>query len=323
MSMIEVHANALVTGPVAYHEFLLCYKETAQEVYGLVEGKEDPMFYRGLIEKHLPYGWEVELIKSGSKNNVLNAFNAFNWQRFEKKRISFFVDRDLSDLHGAKESINADNLYITDNYSIENESATFGVFKRIIVEILNITDLSSQENQKLKRLFERNLVAFREAMCPVMAQIILWKIDHKNPCLKNIDLKDILYFREGLIFIKPEFESIQERIKLIGNCMSLMPSTNQEIETAVNKFRLHQGPERFIRGKYMLWFMVECALEFHRSVALIFPKYTKSPKINQSLGHKNAMVNIAPRLRCPQSLSNFLERNFVQYINSKIKRSNG
>lgn len=315
MSMIHVHTNALATGPVAYHEFLLCYKETAREVYGLVEGKEDPMFYRGLIEKHIPYGWEVELIKSGSKNNVLETMRAFEWHRFEEKRICFFVDRDLSHFLDESKIDNTNNLYITDNYSIENESVTFGVFKRIITEVLNVTDLNVQENKKLKNLFERNLVAFKEAMSPIMAQIIHWRIQHKKTCLNNIELKNIFSFKEGSIFIKPEFESISSRIKFFATSTNLIPSTDLEIEETEKTFRLHQGVERFIRGKYMLWFMIECILEFHNSIPLIFPRYTKSPKINQSLGHKNGMVNIAPRLRCPQSLSSFIERNYVQYTN--------
>ncbi len=107
--MIEIHADALATGVVVYHEFMLLYKKTAQIVYGLVEGKEDPMFYRGLIEKYLPSGWEVDLIKSGNKDGVLKTINAFDWHRYERKRIGFFVDRDLADFLGENITVNDDN----------------------------------------------------------------------------------------------------------------------------------------------------------------------------------------------------------------------
>ena len=315
MSMIEIHADALATGPVAFHEFMLRYKKTAQVVYGLVEGKEDPMFYCGLIERYLPNGWEVDLIKSGNKKNVLKAINAFDWHRYERKRIGFFVDRDLADFLGENVTVNDDNLYVTDNYSIENEAATFGVFKRIIGEVLNIIDLTYEETEKLQRLFERNLVLFREAMSPVMAQVILWKRDNKKPCLNDIKLKEIFNFEEGSIFINSEFEPISARIKFIADCLNLMPSTEENIEEADREFRLNQGMERFIRGKYMLWFLIECAIQFHHSIPIIFPRYDRPPKINQSLGHKNGMVNVAPRMRSPDSLKNFFEKNYVRYIN--------
>ncbi len=151
-------------------------------------------------------------------------------------------------------------------------------------------------------------------MSPVMAQVILWKRDNKKPCLNDIKLKEIFNFKEGSIFIKSEFESIPARIEFVADCLNLTPSTKENIEETEREFRLNQGIERFIRGKYVLWFLIECAIHFHQSIPIIFPRYGKPPKMNQSLGHKNGMVNVAPRLRCPDSLKNFLEKNYVQYI---------
>ena len=56
MTMLQVHADALSSANTAYHEFLLRYKASANIVYGIVEGKEDSMFYRGLIEKEVAGG---------------------------------------------------------------------------------------------------------------------------------------------------------------------------------------------------------------------------------------------------------------------------
>ena len=84
--MLKIHADALNSVGTAYHEFLLRYKANAKVVYGIVEGKEDPMFYRGFIESNLPEGWNVELIRAGCKNNVLKAFESFDWTRFSPKR---------------------------------------------------------------------------------------------------------------------------------------------------------------------------------------------------------------------------------------------
>lgn len=97
MTMLDVHRDALESVSATYHEFLLRYKAHANVVYGVVEGKEDPMFYRGLIERTLPEDWQVELIPAGRKKNVLKSMAAFDWLRFSPKRICFFVDRDLSE----------------------------------------------------------------------------------------------------------------------------------------------------------------------------------------------------------------------------------
>lgn len=79
MEMLQVHADALNSVSVAYHEFLLRYKASENIVYGIVEGKEDPMFYRGLIEQRLPEGWELELIAAGCKAKVIHAAGAFDF----------------------------------------------------------------------------------------------------------------------------------------------------------------------------------------------------------------------------------------------------
>ena len=121
MTMLQVHADALNSISAAYHEFLLRYKVSANIVYGILEGKEDPMFYRGLIERQLPEGWEVELVPAGCKDNVLRAVDAFDWTRFSPKRICFFVDRDLSDFI-SEVAVSRENVYVTDNYSIENDA---------------------------------------------------------------------------------------------------------------------------------------------------------------------------------------------------------
>ncbi len=116
MAMIQVHAEALESSNAAYHDFLLRYKVNERIVYGFVEGKDDPTFYRSLIEHNLPEGWEVVLIKSGNKDTVLSILEFMDWKRYPPKRVAFFVDRDLSEFFGGQAKV-AENLYLTDNYS--------------------------------------------------------------------------------------------------------------------------------------------------------------------------------------------------------------
>ncbi|WP_206429934.1 DUF4435 domain-containing protein [Ralstonia solanacearum] len=102
--MLNIHLTAMQGTATVYHEFLLRYKPNERLVYGLVEGKEDPMFYRGIIEQALPKDWDVVLIPAGSRGEVLNAYGAFDWKRFSQQRICFFVDRDLTEFVGEKNS---------------------------------------------------------------------------------------------------------------------------------------------------------------------------------------------------------------------------
>lgn len=314
--MLQVHADALQRVSTTYHEFLLRYKASANVVYGIVEGKEDPMFYRSLIERQLPAEWELELVPAGCKDNVLRAMESFDWTRFSPKRICFFVDRDLSDFIPDGMPYK-DNVYVTDNYSIESDVVNAGVLKRLLIEVLNLADLKTDEIENIVQRFDTALGFFQESMTPIMAQLILWRRDGKQPCLNNIRPKDFFVFVGGSINLRAEFQSTLSLLQHVGNCVNLQPSQQTELAAAEEEFRQHQGTERFVRGKYLLWFLVEFALEIHRSITQIIARFTRPPKAKISIGSGNAMVVLAPRVRCPNTLQEFLERNYGKYISNK------
>jgi hypothetical protein len=316
MTMLQIHIDALNSVSAAYHEFLLRYKASANIVYGIVEGKEDPMFYRGLIERQLPEGWEVELVPAGCKDNVLRAKDAFDWSRFSPRRICFFVDRDLSDFV-SEGATSGENVYVTDNYSIENDAVNLGVLKRLLTEVLSISDLKPTEWEVIEQRFSSALAAFQNSMVPIMAQIVLWRRDGKRPCLNDIRPKDFFVFVDGNIRLRNEFESALSRLQHAGVCVNLQLSQHTEVSGAEAEFRQHKGAERFVRGKYLLWFLIEFALEIHRSISVLIRRFKDSPKVRISIGPANAMVVLAPRVRCPGSLQEFLERTYGQYIRDR------
>lgn len=313
MSMLDDHVKAMRSIDPAHHEFLLRYKSGAKIVYGIVEGKEDPMFYRGLIEQSLPNSWAVELIVADGKDNVLKATKAFDWTRFSPKRICFFVDRDLSDFV-EDVHLTAENLYVTDNYSIENDMVNFGAFKRILEEVLNISGLTPDESDAIESRFAAALALFREAMTPIMVQILVWRSEGNRPCLNNICFKDFFVFMDGAIQLKGDFASVLSRLHKAAECVGLPVASEAKLAETEVRFHEKQGAERFIRGKYLFWFMIEMALEFHRSISLVVARLSSPPKCRISFGVGNAMVVLAPRVRCPESLNNFVSRNYVQYI---------
>ena len=67
MGMLDIHEAALKRSVVAYHRFLLHYRSSARAVYGFVEGKDDPSFYRGKIESYLPDEWDISAYTSWKK----------------------------------------------------------------------------------------------------------------------------------------------------------------------------------------------------------------------------------------------------------------
>lgn len=311
--MLEIHDAALNSSIVPYHKFLSRYKATECAVYGFVEGKGDPSFYRGKIESYLPDEWDIVLIPAGNKNKVIETFNKMDWSRFPKKRVCFFIDRDLSDFLDG-EQLSAENLYVTDNYSIENYAITFGTMTRILEEVLNITELDPKETEVIKKLFHSNLSAFREAMVPIMSQILIWRRNGTKAELNDINIRKLFRFESGKINLEDIFTSVTSRVEHATKCIDVEMSTIDELIKAEKEFREKQGPEKFTRGKYLLWFFVECANKIHEEVPKFCVKHSTPPKKRLSLGYSNAMVTVAPLIRCPKSLRDFIERNYLEYI---------
>lgn len=317
MTMIQTHFAALQSGKAAFHEFLLYYKKTGQIVYGFVEGKDDPSFYKGLIESNIPNGWAIQLINAGTKRQVLQICEEMDWSRFPRKRVCFFVDRDLSNFinEGFK---NSENIYITDKYSIENEVANCSTLERVIEEVLNITGISPSEFEKIHQLYNDNFEVFCDAMAPIMAQIILWKRESRRPCLDNINMKELFYFSDGKLSLKNEFVQSATRIEFAGKCCCCECSSSDLLSESEHNFRQNNGSKIFIRGKYVLWFFVQFCLNIYESIDKFCTKYSKKPKVRVSIGQTNALVVIGPRVRIPDSLKDFIRHNYVDYIRSMM-----
>lgn len=315
MSMLDVHEEALDLGSGSYHEFLLLYKASRPVVYGFVEGREDPSFYRGFIEHLLPAGWSVRMIRSGNRDAVLSVLRTMPWDRFARKRICFFVDRDLSNfLPEAPEAVAAaDSLYVTDNYSIENDVVNSHVFERVLEEVFGITDLGNTELKAIIDLFEANVAEFCELLTPIMAQVLIWRRGKARAFLDKIKPSQMFVFSDAKLCLRDEYESAASRVAYAAGAVKLIPSPDNELRAAETDFRDGSGPTRFIRGKYLLWLFVESALNLHASIPKFCARHTISPKVRLTIGAGNAMSIIGPRAKPPASLVEFLNMNYVAY----------
>lgn len=313
MSMIETHEKALDSENVLYHEFLLIYKKCKKLVYGIIEGKEDPSFYRGLIENMLPSEWRVKLITAGNKVKVLKAHESFDWNRFDKHQICFFIDSDLSEFIGDI-WLQDQNIYVTDGYSIENEVLNHTTLERVLEEILNILELDENELETITNLFEDGRSYFAEKLTPIMVQIISWKRDSQRACLENIEMKDLFEFDKGEIALRSKYQTVDERLRYAANKCNLASASQENLSAIENEFVGKSGPSKYIRGKYLLWFFINFALSVHDSITEFCVKHKSKPKAKLSLGIKNALVVIGPRVRIPPSLQEFVNNNYLDFI---------
>lgn len=317
MSMLDIHAKALDDKAACYHEFLTRYSKSNSIVYGFVEGKDDPSFYRGFIENQLPDGWTVELWTAGNKKQVYTIHSIIDWRRFPKKRICFFVDRDLSDL--IPESIPKDhNIYVTDKYSIENDIVNRATCYRVLTEICGLHSVAHDEIDKICDSFEIELEKFMLTLIPVMSWILLWRRSGKKASLNDILMRDMFSVSNGKLFIVNSPKGKESVEKYIHDQCGLIIDETVAINEVQTEFSSEDIFKKFTRGKYLFWFLIEFCCSVRKSALTLFQSCNTLPRMHVSLSASNGLTIIGNRARIPSSLRTFIEYTYYAFIATKM-----
>ena len=97
MGIKEINEAAIESEHALYHEFLQQYRKKST-IYGFYEGKDDVSFYTSYIQNitnnKVIYNYKF----IGNKKRLVAFYNEFDWRRFDRHQICFFMDRDLSDV---------------------------------------------------------------------------------------------------------------------------------------------------------------------------------------------------------------------------------
>lgn len=311
--ILLVHRAALAQKVGAYHEFLSSYSKNERVLYGFVEGKQDPSYYRGIVDGQIQAGWSIRLIPAGSKKKVYELYQKIDWRRFKRQRVCFFVDRDLSDL--IPESLpTAANIFVTSKYSIENHFESRYICDRALTEIYALSSVSQKELAKTLDLFEEQREEFFKLMIPVMGRILTWRRAKTNASLENIKLSTIVKFKSGRVSSVPLPAGIASVDELIHAHCKLDIAASVSKGAAEAEFSLVKNYRNFVRGKFVLWFVVEFCKSIHAESSKMFSGLKSVPKALLELSSANAVAILGPRLTPPRGLIDFIKSNYVAYV---------
>lgn len=314
MTMLEIHSAAVSNKAASFHEFLSRYSKKAKIVYGFVEGKEDPCFYRGFIELLLPDDWHIELWPAGNKDQVYEIHRSLDWRRFRKSQVCFFVDRDLSEM--IPENLTQDtNIYVTTGYSIENDVVSKATCNRILSEVCGFALADHAELDAVCEIFEHELERFYQAMIPIMAWILEWKRrGGARPNLNDIQMRDIFSFADGRLLTNETPKGKADIHLYLHEQCNVVYTQGVDIAPLQAEFVRKKFYKKFTRGKYVFWFLIEFCNAVHRDTAALFNGLAKPPKMHVNLSSSNGMTVIGTRARIPRSLRNFIQDTFGAYI---------
>ena len=308
-NMLDIHSKALQSANPMYHEFLLKFNKKIKCLYGFIEGAEDLSYYRGFIEAAIPSDWKIDLVVVGNKDKVLGLYECFDWGQFPIKQIVFFIDRDLSDF--LDPIVVNENLYITDGYSIENAIVNRNTFDRVLTEVCKIINLPSSEKEEILNLFDSQITNFSCMMQPVMAWITFWRQQGMDPYLDNIKLSRIFTFTNGRIHHQKNgcmIITIHDQCKL----PLIAPQSLSEIS---KKMKTLSPSSNIVRGKYILWFLIEFSLHIYNNIQNFSQKYLASPKMHINFSLSTGVDIVAPRTKIPPSLNSFLSSTLLAHTN--------
>jgi hypothetical protein len=104
------------------------------------------------------------------------------------------------------------------------------------------------------------------------------------------------------------------RVQHAADAVKAPIASAEELKAAEVEFRNNAGIEKFVRGKYLISFFLQCTEALRLAIPVLFKRHLEPPGKTAGVGEGNAMMIIGPRARCPVSLRTFLERNYVEHI---------
>lgn len=236
----------------SWAEFLAEYNPKKKQIFTFFEGDEDGSFYRACLKRIVSDDCEVIPLIVGCKNDVIKLYQEIDWDRYNRQQLLFFIDRDLSYWLNEKMEY-GDNLFITDQYSVENYMVTPQCFEEWLITYQGFGRAEKSEIRNMVNIFKGLISKFEHNMMEIMAAAVVAK--RKNSIVKLSQLKIspehtivFNYSDEKLGF---EIKDYENRIRGWG--INIVLEENA-IKEQVNQFIRHKE-EYSVRGKWILAFM--------------------------------------------------------------------
>lgn len=290
------------TAPLA--RFFTEYNSKKNNIcYGFVEGKDDPSYYRTIINNKLPQNCSIILYPSNGKKNIKYIYDEIQKRNFPSNRISYFMDRDLSIVIHDPDLILNERVYITDNYSIENDILSEETFIYILQDILGFSSINPEQIENVTTLFRREKSKFEEMMIPIMANIIYWKQKGINANYKNFKIKEIISIsncKVSLLFSQSETIKILYKQSNVNYASYYNEEEEQKISSMIKSNNLSK---KILRGKYLAsFFICFCNSLFNDCNHIGLSKIG-----GRILSQNDIFETVAPRSKPPYSLICFIE----------------
>lgn len=301
MSFVEELRRARTGATPILHEFLTNYDPELPRIHAFVEGDDDVVFYKTVLQARVKGKRRVYTYRCGGKERVYEAFRQVV-ARFSKCRGTlFFVDKDLDDILGRPWPTDP-RIFVTDVYSVENYVVSPSALAILLNEFVSFRGVHF-DIEVLLRQFEKELLRFHKLLTPLMALITWSRRLGLRPNLENLRLGQLFDFSaEGRVRVsrldRLEYVCRTAGITVPGSAKERISETTEELK------RL--PPKRFVRGRFEIWFFVEFFKRLIAQLERSALEVTGKVRLRSPIEHGNILPILAGRIEIPEILDRFL-----------------
>lgn len=309
MDFLEKLDEAIKLPNVYYHNFISSFKKNSTDIYAFCEGDVDLSYYGEQIERLCP-GTIIHKCPVQCKNNVIEVWRYIDWNIYQKNRVLFFVDRDLSYWVGEPQFYDT-NVYITDGYSFENDGVNCSMFLKLLEDLYGFANYTDSEKNDIKEFYLNKWDKFVEGSYKLMGFILYKYQTSKKHLASNIPFKKCLCIGTEDVW-KGQIEGVKCEEYYKTKLELFEEDLSEEIDEIKKRF-MFDGGHYSIRGKWCLEFMIDSLEYVIDSGKLFAPSLyggkMKEPKRIMELTSRGAMAVIGPKIVPPESLKDFLSLN--------------
>ena len=250
----------------------------------------------------------------GGKEDVILLYSYFDWTRFNKDQLLFFVDRDMSYWLGISD-IFPNNIYVTDGYSIENDVVNEEHFMSFLEDLCGFALATDEELNNIANFYREKWIKFTENAKYIMAALAISLKYTGEHLAKNIEHKKIIRIQRDNIWVA-EYKGIP-LYEYINQIFKIEPEYTEEIQTLMTRFLL-ENEKYYIRGKWAISFLVKMmhyiVQERHQFAPSLYDENGNGPKCLCNIQEEQAITILGTRIPIVSSLNDFCSNHISAYL---------
>ena len=279
---------------------------TSKNMYIIVEGKDDVTFYGMKAEIYRSSDFRLQVIPAGNRKKVVDTYQKLDWNIFSKSNILFIVDRDLSD-YTSEETPEDENIYVTDNYSIENDICSANTFIKILKYLAELNDIDDADETDLLSFYHRSEQQFFDIATPIMALILYWKLHGIKANYANLNFRNIFQLESHNLILSSEFSNLNEAIMYVCDKSNTEYDSSVDLEHYIALLTKEYAPIHFVRGKYLSCFF-SAIINYTVANAKDILRSKKEGRLSVTIGNKDLIAKLSGYMDTPVSLHTFLNK---------------